>query len=76
MGGTLAASGPPLPSGASEALALPRWKCKCTVWPLCSDSELIAALSLRRFYVEFAAADLEELLESLDRSVGLLDEQL
>jgi len=40
------------------------------------DTELIAALSLRRFYVEFAAADLEELLGSLDRSVERLDAEL
>lgn len=40
------------------------------------DTELIAALSLRKFYVEFAAADLEELLGSLDRSVERLDAQL
>jgi len=40
------------------------------------DTELIAALSMRKFYVEFAAADLEELLASLDRSVGILDTQI
>jgi hypothetical protein len=40
------------------------------------DTELVAALSMRKFYVEFAAADLEELLASLDRSVVLLDLEL
>jgi len=44
--------------------------------PLAVDSELVGALALRRFYVEFAAADLEELLDSLDRLVSLLDAQL
>lgn len=40
------------------------------------DTEILAALSMRKFYVEFAAADLEELLGSLDRSVALLDLEL
>jgi hypothetical protein len=40
------------------------------------DTEIIAALSMRKFYVEFAAADLEELLASLDRLVALLDLEL
>jgi len=40
------------------------------------DTEILAALSMRKFYVEFAAADLEELLGSLDRSVALLDQEL
>jgi hypothetical protein len=31
---------------------------------------------MRRFYVEFAAADLQDLLESLDRTIALIDEQL
>jgi len=34
-------------------------------------TELVGALALRRFYVEFAAADLAELLESLDRVLDL-----
>lgn len=41
-----------------------------------ASTELAGALALRRFYVEFAAADLEELLTSLDRSVDLLERQL
>jgi hypothetical protein len=41
-----------------------------------ASNELAGALALRKFYVEFAAADLEELLSSLDRSVGLLQRQL
>jgi len=40
------------------------------------STELAGALALRKFYVEFAAADLEELLNSLDRSVDLLRRQL
>lgn len=36
-------------------------------------TELIGALALRRFYVEFAAADLAELLESLDRVLALVE---
>jgi hypothetical protein len=40
------------------------------------STELAGALALRKFYVEFAAADLEELLSSLDRSVELLQRQL
>jgi len=39
-------------------------------------SELIGALSLRRFYVEFSAAGLQELLGSLDRAVTLLHHEL
>jgi hypothetical protein len=46
------------------------------VTALIVDTELVAVLSMRKFYVEFAAADLEELLASLDRSVGLLDLEL
>ena len=41
-----------------------------------ASTDLSAALALRRFYVEFAAADLEELLGSLDRSVDLLQRRL
>lgn len=43
---------------------------------LAVDSELIGTLALRKFYVEFAAADLEELLDSLDRIASILDGQL
>jgi len=39
-------------------------------------TELLGALALRSFYVEFVAADLEELLESLDRAVSLLEAEL
>lgn len=39
-------------------------------------SELIGAVALRRFYVEFSAADLQELLASLDRLTALLAEEL
>ncbi len=38
------------------------------------SNELIGALAIRRFYVAFAAADLEALLASLDRTVALLEE--
>ena len=38
--------------------------------------ELVGAVSLRSFYVEFSAADLQELLASLDRSTTLLHGQL
>lgn len=36
-------------------------------------TEMIGALALRRFYVEFAAADLAELLESLERVLALIE---
>jgi len=41
-----------------------------------TSTELVGALAIRRFYVEFAAADLEDLLASLDRSVSLLEGEL
>lgn len=41
-----------------------------------TSTELASILALRRFWVEFSAADLESLLEVLDRSVGLLREEL
>ena len=44
--------------------------------PVTITTELIGALALRRFYVDFAAADLEDLLASLDRTVELLERQL
>lgn len=39
-------------------------------------TELIGLLALRRFYVDFAAADLEDLLGSLDRATELIERQL
>lgn len=44
--------------------------------PLQASTDLVGALAIRKFYVEFAAADLEELLASLDRSVSLLESEL
>ncbi len=44
--------------------------------PVTITTELIGALALRKFYVEFAAADLEDLLASLDTTVALLERQL
>lgn len=44
--------------------------------PVTITTELIGALALRRFYVEFAAADLEDLLAQLDSTVELLERQL
>jgi hypothetical protein len=40
------------------------------------SSELVGAIALRRFYVEFSAADLRELLTSLDRLTALLTDEL
>ena len=44
--------------------------------PVTITTELIGALALRKFYVDFAAADLEDLLASLDSTVELLERQL
>jgi hypothetical protein len=44
--------------------------------PVTITTELIGALALRKFYVDFAAADLEDLLAALDRTVELLVRQL
>ena len=44
--------------------------------PVTITTEMIGALTLRRFYVDFVAADLEDLLASLDRTVELLVRQL
>lgn len=44
--------------------------------PLQASTDLVGALAIRKFYVEFAAADLEDLLGSLDRSVSLLEREL
>ncbi len=44
--------------------------------PVTITTELMGVLALRRFYVDFAAADLEDLLASLDRTVELLVRQL
>ena len=40
------------------------------------STELTGALALREFYVEFSAADLRDLLASLDRVVALLETEL
>jgi len=44
--------------------------------PLLVTSELVGALSLRKFYVDFSAADLEELDGSLSRLLSVLREEL
>lgn len=44
--------------------------------PVTITTDLLGALALRRFYGEFAAADLEELLSSLERVVALLEGEL
>ena len=44
--------------------------------PLVVSSELVGALSLRKFFVDFSAADLEELDGLLSRMVMLLREEL
>ena len=44
--------------------------------PLLVSSELVGALSLRKFFVDFSAADLEELDGRLGRVVKLLREEL
>lgn len=44
--------------------------------PVAASTELAGVLAMRRFYVEFAAADLQDLLESLDRTIALIDGQL
>ncbi len=41
-----------------------------------ASMELTGALAMRKFYAEFSAADLQDLLESLDRSVVLIEKQL
>jgi len=40
------------------------------------STDLVGALAIRKFYVVFAAADLEDLLGSLDRSVSMLESEL
>jgi hypothetical protein len=40
------------------------------------STDLVGALAIRKFYVEFAAADLEDLLGSLERSVSMLEGEL
>jgi hypothetical protein len=44
--------------------------------PLLVSSELVGALALRKFFVDFSAADLEELDGSLGRLVSLLRQEL
>ncbi len=44
--------------------------------PVAASTELAGALAMRRFYVEFSAADLQDVLDSLDRSVALIEDQL
>lgn len=44
--------------------------------PVPASTGLAGALAMRRFYVEFAAADLQDLLDSVDRSITLIEDQL
>lgn len=44
--------------------------------PVSASTELASALAMRRFYVEFSAADLQDLLDSVDRCIALIEDQL
>jgi hypothetical protein len=62
------------PLGAGRRIESGSGGASLTSISLTVTTELIGALALRRFYVEFAAADLAELLASLEKVLDLISE--